>query len=337
MARVYVDTNIFMDFYQSAQDPIGVFAELLERAGSLVTTEQTLAEFERNRAQRLSALIDAFRKSVHFQPHTTTVIKSLAEWPHLLEKRDEFQKQARDVEARLTSFRDDPTTDPVYTKFLEVMRAKGVTTIPTTDALIARAHRRKLLGNPPSSPDKYTVGDELIWESLLEGCGEDLVIVSRDRTYTAHEAFLRDEYAKRTGKKLLDVSMVLTNALKRVGVGSELVEKEEHELPGVDDEAFEAPWDEDSIAALATGHASAEFDFEKGEMNVPDDNDHGDGMRTISSLKEFDEWGSATAFSGYSNSAPRDSGDWVFEFDESHWIAVARDMFEVELEKLGWL
>jgi hypothetical protein len=336
VARVYVDTNIFMDFYQSAHDRIGVFTELLDRAGSLITTEQTLAEFERNRAQGLSALIDAFSKSTDVEPYTTAIITSLEEWEPLIQKRDEYKKQAKEVLSRLKSFRADPSTDPVFKKFREVMGAKGVKVIQTTDELITRAHQRKLLGNPPSSPGKHTIGDELIWESLLAGCGDDLVIVSRDRTFTAHEAFLRDEYAKRTGKKLLEVSNVLTKALKLVGVGSELVEKEEHDLPGVDDDAFGSPWDEDSIAALASGQVSAKFDFEKGEMYVPDDTDHGEGMRTISSLEEFDEWASETAFSGYNNSAPRDSGEWVFPFDESHWIDVARDMFEEELEKLGW-
>ena len=337
MTRVYVDTNIFMDFYQSAQDALGVFAELLGRADRLITTEQTLAEFERNRAQRLSVLIDAFSKSVKVQPHTTSVIKSLEEWPLLIEKRDEFKSHAAAVQSRLESFLAQPSVDPVYTKFREVMGARGVKIIPTTDALITRAHRRKLLGNPPSSPDKHTIGDEMIWESLLEGCGEDLIIVSRDGTFKAHEAFLRDEYAKRTGKNLLGVVKALTPALNRVGVGSTLIEEAEHKLPGIEDDYFETPWDADSRQSLEAAYEGVEFDFEKGEMYVPDDDERGGGTRTISSLAEFDEWAAECAFSGYNNSAPRDSGEWAFEFDDSEWIDAAQSHFDEELKKLGWI
>jgi hypothetical protein len=336
VTRLYVDTNIFMDFYQAAQDRLGVFAELRERAGRLITTDQTLAEFERNRAQRLSALIEAFAKSVKGRPHTTSIVQALEEWPLLMKKRAEFEKEAETVQARLESFLADPTADLVYTKFLEVVGASGVKTIPTTDELITRAHRRKLLGNPPSSPDKHTIGDELIWESLLDGCGEDLVIVSRDSTFTAHEAFLRSEYAKRTGKKLLHVFKVLAPALKLVGAASELIEKQEHELPGLEDDDFESPWDSDARQSLDAAYEGVVFDFEKGEMYVPGDEEQGGGMRTICSLAEFDEWASERAFLGYNNSAPRDSGEWVDEFDDYQWIEEAQLHFQEELQRLGW-
>nr|WP_255424878.1 PIN domain-containing protein [Corallococcus sp. CA053C] len=336
VTRVYVDTNIFMDFYQSANDRLGVFEELRGRADKLITTEQTIAEFERNRAQRLSSLIDTFGKSIKIQPHTTSVIKALEEWPLLIKKRDEFQNHAASIQSRLASFLADPSADPVYTKFLDLVKTEGVQTISTTDVLITRAHRRKLLGNPPSSPDKHTIGDELIWESLMEGCGEDLIIVSRDGTFTAHEAFLRDEYAKRTGKKLLGVVKTLALALELIGAGSELIEEEEYELPGIEDDDFESSWDTDARQSLEAAYEGVEFDFEKHEMYVAGDSDNDFGMRTICSLDEFNEWASEQAFSGYNSSAPRDSGEWAVEFDDWKWIENAQLYFEEELQKLGW-
>jgi hypothetical protein len=39
-----------------------------------------------------------------------------------------------------------------------------------------------LLGNPPSSPDKITIGDEVIWELLLAKLREDLIVVTGDGT-----------------------------------------------------------------------------------------------------------------------------------------------------------
>lgn len=167
--RIYVDTNIFIDFYQSAHDRVGVFEELLARADRLILTEQTLNEFERNRANVLSALIEQFKKSTKVKPHTTSIVQALPEWEPLIEARDQFEQQADRARESLEKFLAQPSADPVYTKFLEVVGAKGVVVLPTTDLLVARAQRRKILGNPPNSPDKITVGDELIWEALLEG------------------------------------------------------------------------------------------------------------------------------------------------------------------------
>ena len=42
MAKIYPDTNCFVDFYQAALESIDVFDELQKYKGSLVLTEQTI-------------------------------------------------------------------------------------------------------------------------------------------------------------------------------------------------------------------------------------------------------------------------------------------------------
>jgi rRNA-processing protein FCF1 len=56
MAQVYIDTNVFLDFYQAATDRIAVFAEIVGRATRIVMPEQSIVEFYRNRAGRLAEL-----------------------------------------------------------------------------------------------------------------------------------------------------------------------------------------------------------------------------------------------------------------------------------------
>ena len=51
----------------------------------------------------------------------------------------------------------DEKKDPVAQKFLALAADAAVTKLKLTDQAIDRAHRRKLLGNPPCSPDKYSV------------------------------------------------------------------------------------------------------------------------------------------------------------------------------------
>ena len=44
-----------------------------------------------------------------------------------------------------------------------------------TQKNIFYANNRKLLGNPPTSPDKHTIGDEIIWEMILENIKDDYI------------------------------------------------------------------------------------------------------------------------------------------------------------------
>jgi len=50
MIQVYIDTNVFLDFYQSATDRMAIFHELLDRPDCIVVPEQTVREVRRNRS-----------------------------------------------------------------------------------------------------------------------------------------------------------------------------------------------------------------------------------------------------------------------------------------------
>jgi hypothetical protein len=97
--------------------------------------------------------------------------------------------------------------------------------------VIGKAQCRKLLGNPPSSPDKYTVGDEVILELLLANVKEDLIIVADDKTYSKNFPLLAEEYHQRTKRKLLLVTERFDHALEAIGQTPtpDLVEAEKEE------------------------------------------------------------------------------------------------------------
>jgi rRNA-processing protein FCF1 len=63
MPKIYIDTNIFIDFYQSSSDPVGVVDTIAEYASHLVIPEQTVNEFHRNRIGVLHELAKNFSKS----------------------------------------------------------------------------------------------------------------------------------------------------------------------------------------------------------------------------------------------------------------------------------
>ena len=227
MISIYIDTNVFLDFYQSATDRMGIFQELRGRVDCIVVPEQTVREFRRNRAARLMHLADLVEKSATVNVHTTSIVRELPEFKKWVEARDAVKGHARAIAAQLRTWARDESSDPVYQEFVKLY-VHGTTMSTPSDAL-AKAQARKLLGDPPTSPDKYTVGDEIIWETLLALCGNDLIIVSRDRTFLDNESLLKSEYRIDGKRQLLRVTDSLSEALKLVGKPSPPIEKAEKE------------------------------------------------------------------------------------------------------------
>jgi predicted nucleic acid-binding protein len=214
---IYVDTNVFVDFYQSAEDPMALLDELEKHRDILVSTSQTFSEFHRNRASVLLELIKRFEQSVEINPHTTSILRDLQEHADLIRARDVLKSKAKEVATRLKGILEDPTSDPVARKFNALFQPDNADLLKVTPETVSRAHMRKLLGQPPSSPDKHTVGDEVIWEVLLDNLKEDLIVVTRDKTYSLHKFIIQTEYRSRTSKDLLLITKKVSEALKRAG------------------------------------------------------------------------------------------------------------------------
>ena len=104
----------------------------------------------------------------------------------------------------------------------------------TTDSVIESAEKRKKIGNPPTS-DKYSLGDEINWEIVLENIKEDIIIVGRDNTYTNNFSFLQKDFHKRTGCYISALTESITSALIKVGVVTEegLIEEENRVIEDV--------------------------------------------------------------------------------------------------------
>jgi uncharacterized protein with PIN domain len=215
MSKIYVDTNIFIDIYQASTDPVGIVDLVSPYAGYLVLPDQTVREFNRNRLRVLNTLIKQFRESVVVKPWYTSLIKELPQHKDFVTATENFRHKAREIVVALEAVRD-PKVDPVAVKVASLFDDPRITHISVDADLVSKAHTRKLLGNPPTSPDKYTVGDEVIWEALLANVREDLIIVTRDKTYQQNLQYLALEYLRISGCKL-SVTGTVSEALKQLG------------------------------------------------------------------------------------------------------------------------
>jgi hypothetical protein len=63
VAKIFPDTNCFIDFYRAGIERLDVFDELEQYKGSLVLTQQTVMEFRRNRVSTLKRLVAEFDKT----------------------------------------------------------------------------------------------------------------------------------------------------------------------------------------------------------------------------------------------------------------------------------
>jgi hypothetical protein len=225
MPKLYIDTNKFVGFYESNHDSLVIFEALAESAGSLVTTEQTVSEFHRNRVNTLRWLVGKFKDSVIFKPFTTSIMRAVPGHDELLRTADALKRPVRQVIDHLEEIIRDVAKDPVARGFASLYASPP---FPLTPELVVSAHRRKLLGNPPSSPDKHTIGDEVIWETLLANCRDDLIVVSNDRTFSDNSNLISKEFAARTSGKKLTVTETIRDGLKALGKkpSDQLIERE---------------------------------------------------------------------------------------------------------------
>jgi predicted nucleic acid-binding protein len=234
MLIAYIDTNIFLDFYQSSTDRLAVFEDILARANNVLLTQQTVEEFRRNRVARLTQLADAVKKGSHGQIHTTAVVQALPGFKDWVNARDATKAAALEIAKELTSWVVDEQNDLVLVAFEKlVINARRIATTP---GLVDKARTRKLLGSPPTSPDKYTIGDELNWECLLTWTGSDIVIVTRDKTYLDNQAILKREFSSATGHQLVLVTDSLSLGLEKIGLASDKIKEAEKKLPTKEDE-----------------------------------------------------------------------------------------------------
>ncbi|NMY76995.1 PIN domain-containing protein, partial [Pseudomonas sp. WS 5071] len=191
MTKLFVDTNIYLDFYRCANDRLSLFEELKKLEDNLIISEQGYKEFQRNRTSQLLNLAAEVKRTSSISIFTTAVVRDMVEHQEATRLQSEVNKLGKKLKSKIDAMLEPkPGDDPVLDAYENL--TKNCTLMKTKEELIAKAKIRKILGNPPISPDRHSVGDELLWEELLEFCNENLIIVSKDKAFTENKKLLRD-------------------------------------------------------------------------------------------------------------------------------------------------
>jgi hypothetical protein len=247
---VFIDTNVFLDFYRSKGDyAVRVLQKLDPHKDSIILTDQVWMEFLKNRQK---VILDGINQVKFANQNQIPAIVSGSSFSKNVEKSLLDAKKGSDrLKTMMENILINPErNDTVYkalNKFFNNPSPIYLDRKSKTRFEIRRlARKRFFLGYPPRKNGDTSFGDAINWEWIVHCAKNDakksnIVIVSRDTDYgiTIGEKYilndwLKKEFSERVGKrrKIL-LTPNITKALKILNIPvSRQDEKEERELVG---------------------------------------------------------------------------------------------------------
>ena len=208
--NLFIDTNIFLDFYHLSGadiEELNKLTALLEDGHiKLFVPRQLCEEFKRNRDSKIKDAMNEFQKA-KFKISFPAFCKLYPEYGEL----QELLKSANTKHAELyqKAMNDVNAVSLKVAAIIAELFAKAHV-IEITDAMFGKALHPFRMGNPPGKK-KVTMGDEVNWDALLANApnGEDLHLVSGDSDYAAamdadkFNAFLDDEWKEKKNSSII--------------------------------------------------------------------------------------------------------------------------------------
>jgi PIN domain len=230
---LFVDTNIWLDFYRARNDAGLALLTHAEAVGErIIVTFQLESEFKKNRQTAiLEGMQELKAPSMIPRPGIFSDVKS----HEILSKNlKDAEKRVKNLKTKLTRVLENPAAhDPVYQACQRIFH-KSDNLVLTRQAKLRHLIRRKALrrflhGCPPRKKNDTSIGDAFNWEWMIHCANEnkaELVIVSRDSDYGVmfeNKAYINDhlkqEFSERVSqKRKLLLYTRLSDALKHFEV-----------------------------------------------------------------------------------------------------------------------
>ena len=213
---VFIDTNIFLDFYRArgSRDKLSILQLIDQHHDRLITGDQVRMEFSKNRQRVLLESVQGIKLG------SSLPVPSILAEAKQTKAIEASQKQAaawaKTLQTRLGKILRKPASfDPVYQcthRLFENGSELNLTRQKRERYTIrAIARKRFVLGYPPRKKDDTSIGDAINWEWLVQ-CAiiarRNVVIVSRDTDYgVQHDGemaindWLAEEFRERVGKR----------------------------------------------------------------------------------------------------------------------------------------
>ncbi len=212
---LFVDTNIYLDFYRIRSDVKTPFLAHLEAIKDhLVITDQVEMEFKKNRQ---GAILEGMRElKAPARISVPSVLKQDKSSTALDKDIANIKQRIQKLRARYTKVFETPARyDKVYQVLQRLFAKKKDIDLYRKSKkryeIRELAQKRFMLGYPPRKKNDTSIGDAINWEWLIHIAKEkniDIWIVSRDGDYGAtigEKGFVNDwlkqEFKERINKK----------------------------------------------------------------------------------------------------------------------------------------
>lgn len=252
---LFVDTNIWLDFYRSQNEAyIGLLEKVEGIKERIIVTHQLETEYKKNRQQVILNSIKLLKDHMPKKVPSVGVLAQAQQFKMVSRDIESACKRIKKLQDRLVAMMEKPAEkDKVFQAVHRIFHRTDDLALTRDEKdkekrheIRGRAERRFMHGAPPRKSSDTSYGDSLNWEWMIDCAiskSAELVIVSRDSDYGAtHDGktyvndHLRQEFSNRVSqKRQLLLYPKLSDALKhfKVAVTAEQV-KAEAEL--IDDE-----------------------------------------------------------------------------------------------------
>ncbi len=242
---LFVDTNIWLDFYRAQTEAGLTLLNHLETVSDkIIVTYQLEMEFKKNRQNAILEGMQGLKPPQHI---TRPGLFSDAKAVKIMQKGVKADaKRIKSLKARYANVLKNPASyDPVYQICQRIFHKNDASVLKIDNKLRytirRKAFHRFILGCPPRKNKDTSIGDAFNWEWMIHCAVEmkaELVIVSRDSDYgVTYENnnyisdHLKQEFSERVSKKRkILLYGKLSDALKHFSVNVTSDEAQEEEL-----------------------------------------------------------------------------------------------------------
>lgn len=200
--NLFVDTNIFLDFYHFSDDDLDELKKLIDLITknkiTLIITSQVVDEIKRNRDSKVTDAYKKFKDS-KIELGLPQICKGYGEFIKITKLLVELKQQKIELDKKL---RKDIQQRTLKADFI-INQLIRIAKVIKTEKYVNEAKRRYDLGNPPGKDKSY--GDSITWIALISELEnkKDLFFISDDKDYKspfdeyAFNSFLLDEWKEK--------------------------------------------------------------------------------------------------------------------------------------------
>lgn len=234
-ALIFIDTNIFLDFYRLRNETsLKYLEEINKHKNLLIFTRQVEMEFKKNRQKVLLDSIQNLKKKPEVLQDFPSLLKDEKSVLKIRELKKEIENEQKVlIDQILNIFKNPEEFDEVYKLLNKLFANLGDLYLSGNNSFYNKidkvAKQRFERGFPPRKKDDTSYGDAINWEWILHCAStnkKDVIIVSRDSDYgiiSEKESYVNDwlnhEFKGRVGKsRTITLTASLGSAFKMVNI-----------------------------------------------------------------------------------------------------------------------